>query len=88
MYLRSTLFLCFVLSTAPFGTGGNSESVFHVDKTVGTIIIAKPLDAEQQFFYNLTVQATDGTKTAFTQVPHSFPSSFTYDLIALKRHLC
>uniref|UniRef100_A0A674PRB3 FAT atypical cadherin 3a n=1 Tax=Takifugu rubripes TaxID=31033 RepID=A0A674PRB3_TAKRU len=49
-------------------TGGNSDSVFHVDKTVGTIIIAKPLDAEQQPSYSLTVQATDGTKTAHTQV--------------------
>lgn len=48
--------------------------MFHVDKTVGTIIIAKPLDAEQQSFYNLTVQATDGTRTTFTQVPHSCPA--------------
>ncbi|XP_026152475.1 protocadherin Fat 3a isoform X3 [Mastacembelus armatus] len=49
-------------------TGGNSESVFDVEKAVGTIIIAKPLDAEQRSFYNLTVQATDGTNTAYTQV--------------------
>uniref|UniRef100_A0A4W6CNK6 FAT atypical cadherin 3a n=1 Tax=Lates calcarifer TaxID=8187 RepID=A0A4W6CNK6_LATCA len=49
-------------------TGGNSDSVFDVEKAVGTIIIAKPLDAEQRSFYNLTVQATDGTNTAYTQV--------------------
>ncbi|XP_042342086.1 protocadherin Fat 3-like [Plectropomus leopardus] len=49
-------------------TGGNSNSVFDVEKAVGTIIIAKPLDAEQRSFYNLTVQATDGTNTAYTQV--------------------
>ncbi|XP_054868346.1 protocadherin Fat 3a isoform X5 [Amphiprion ocellaris] len=49
-------------------TGGNSDSVFDVEKAVGTIIIAKPLDAEQRSFYNLTVQATDGTNTANTQV--------------------
>ncbi|XP_034721899.1 protocadherin Fat 3a isoform X4 [Etheostoma cragini] len=47
---------------------GNSDSVFDVEKAVGTIIIAKPLDAEQRSFYNLTVQATDGTNTAYTQV--------------------
>ncbi|KAF3692560.1 Protocadherin Fat 3 FAT tumor suppressor -like protein 3 Precursor [Channa argus] len=49
-------------------TGGNNDSVFDVEKAVGTIIIAKPLDAEQRSFYNLTVQATDGTNTAQTQV--------------------
>ncbi|XP_047195466.1 protocadherin Fat 3a isoform X5 [Hippoglossus stenolepis] len=49
-------------------TGGNSDSVFDVEKSVGTIIIAKPLDAEQRSFFNLTVQATDGTNIAYTQV--------------------
>ncbi|XP_053279440.1 protocadherin Fat 3a [Pleuronectes platessa] len=49
-------------------TGGNSDSVFDVEKSVGTIIIAKPLDAEQRSFFNLTVQATDGTNNAYTQV--------------------
>ncbi|XP_076590808.1 protocadherin Fat 3-like isoform X6 [Chaetodon auriga] len=49
-------------------TGGNSDSVFDIEKAVGTIIIAKPLDAEQRSLYNLTVQATDGTNTAYTQV--------------------
>lgn len=48
--------------------GGNSDSVFDVEKAVGTIIIAKPLDAEQYSFYNLTLHATDGTNTAYTQV--------------------
>ncbi|XP_076590813.1 protocadherin Fat 3-like isoform X11 [Chaetodon auriga] len=48
--------------------GGNSDSVFDIEKAVGTIIIAKPLDAEQRSLYNLTVQATDGTNTAYTQV--------------------
>ncbi|XP_068174232.1 protocadherin Fat 3-like [Antennarius striatus] len=48
--------------------GGDSSSVFDVEKSVGTIIIAKPLDAEQCSFYNLTVQVTDGTNTAYTQV--------------------
>ncbi|XP_055370186.1 protocadherin Fat 3a isoform X5 [Betta splendens] len=48
--------------------GGNSDSVFDVEKAVGTIIIARPLDAEQRSFYNLTVQATDGTNFVYTQV--------------------
>lgn len=52
-------------------SGGNTDSVFDVEKAVGTIIIAKPLDAEQHSFYNLTVQATDGSNTAYTQVQHN-----------------
>ncbi|XP_062869869.1 protocadherin Fat 3 [Trichomycterus rosablanca] len=39
-----------------------------VQKGMGTIMLAKPLDAETQSFYNLTVQVTDGTNTATTQV--------------------
>nr|XP_061797030.1 protocadherin Fat 3-like isoform X4 [Nerophis lumbriciformis] len=49
-------------------TGGNTDSVFDVEKAMGTIIIARPLDAEQRSFYNLTVQATDGINIAYTQV--------------------
>ncbi|XP_061537153.1 protocadherin Fat 3a isoform X3 [Phycodurus eques] len=48
--------------------GGNTDSVFDVEKAMGTIIIARPLDAEQRSFYNLTVQATDGINIAYTQV--------------------
>ncbi|XP_077421706.1 protocadherin Fat 3a isoform X1 [Vanacampus margaritifer] len=48
--------------------GGNTDSVFDVEKAMGTIIIARPLDAEQRSFYNLTVQATDGVNIAYTQV--------------------
>ncbi|TRY60847.1 hypothetical protein DNTS_021639 [Danionella cerebrum] len=49
-------------------TGGDVESVFDVEKGVGTIVIAKPLDAEQRSFYNLTVEVTDGNTVAYTQV--------------------
>uniref|UniRef100_A0A3Q2XS24 FAT atypical cadherin 3a n=1 Tax=Hippocampus comes TaxID=109280 RepID=A0A3Q2XS24_HIPCM len=49
-------------------TGGNTDSVFDVEKAMGTIIIARPLDAEQRSFYNLTVQAADGINVAYTQV--------------------
>uniref|UniRef100_A0A8C7JFP6 FAT atypical cadherin 3a n=1 Tax=Oncorhynchus kisutch TaxID=8019 RepID=A0A8C7JFP6_ONCKI len=49
-------------------TGGNTDSLFDIEKGVGTIIIAKPLDAEQRSFYNMTVEVTDGTNSAATQV--------------------
>ncbi|XP_016104917.1 protocadherin Fat 3-like isoform X2 [Sinocyclocheilus grahami] len=48
--------------------GGDVDSMFGVEKGVGTIVIAKPLDAEQRSFYNLTVEVTDGTNIAYTQV--------------------
>lgn len=62
----------YLLPTFLFGEGGNSDSVFEVEKTAATIIIAKPLDAEQCSFYNLTVLATDGTNTAYVQVTSYF----------------
>lgn len=49
-------------------SGGNSDSPFDVDKGTGTIIVARPLDAEQKSNYNLTVEATDGTTAILTQV--------------------
>ncbi|KAJ8383464.1 hypothetical protein AAFF_G00220600 [Aldrovandia affinis] len=49
-------------------TGGNHDSRFDVGKGRGTIIVARPLDAEQKSNYNLTVEATDGTKSISTQV--------------------
>ncbi|XP_048032620.1 protocadherin Fat 1 isoform X2 [Megalobrama amblycephala] len=48
--------------------GGNIDSRFDVDKASGTIIIAGALDAEWQSNYNLTVEATDGTRSISTQV--------------------
>ncbi|TRY88066.1 hypothetical protein DNTS_000045, partial [Danionella cerebrum] len=44
-------------------TGGNSDSRFEVGKASGTIIVAQALDAEQKSHYNLTVNATDGTRS-------------------------
>ncbi|XP_041081573.1 protocadherin Fat 1-like isoform X3 [Polyodon spathula] len=49
-------------------TGGNYNSRFDVGKGSGTIIVARPLDAEQKSNYNLTVEATDGMKSISTQV--------------------
>lgn len=39
-----------------------------MDKGSGTIVVARPLDTEQKSNYNLTVEATDGTRTIGTQV--------------------
>lgn len=49
-------------------TGGNYDSRFDVGKASGTLIVARPLDDEQKSNYNLTVEATDGTRTVSTQV--------------------
>ncbi|KAM4809573.1 LOW QUALITY PROTEIN: protocadherin Fat 1 [Rhinophrynus dorsalis] len=64
-----------VITTEPLGsplwfeiTGGNHDRRFDVDKGTGTIIVARPLDAEQKSNYNLTVEATDGTRSISTQV--------------------
>lgn len=59
---------CFYFFWSQFKLGGNYDSHFDVDKGTGTIIVAKPLDAEQKSNYNLTVEATDGTTTILTQV--------------------
>ncbi|XP_038610870.1 protocadherin Fat 1 [Tachyglossus aculeatus] len=48
--------------------GGDAESRFDVDKSTGTVIVARPLDAEKKSLYNLTVEATDGTTTIAVQV--------------------
>ncbi|TSN95695.1 Protocadherin Fat 1 [Bagarius yarrelli] len=48
--------------------GGNSDSRFDVGKASGTLMVARPLDAEQKSSYNLTLEATDGTNTVSTQV--------------------
>ncbi|MBN3316900.1 FAT3 protein, partial [Atractosteus spatula] len=48
--------------------GGNYDSIFDIEKGVGTIVIAKPLDAEHKSLYNMTVEVTDGTNAASTQV--------------------
>lgn len=60
-------------------TGGNSDSQFDADRASGTIVIAGALDAERQSNYNLTVKATDGTRSISTQV---FVFNGTYKEIA------
>lgn len=60
--------------------GGNYDSSFDAEKGVGTIVIAKPLDAEQRSIYNMTVEVTDGTNVATTQVEYHLPflTSFSF----------
>lgn len=41
---------------------------FDLQVGVGTLVVAKPLDAEVQSMYNMTVQVTDGTNFATAQV--------------------
>uniref|UniRef100_A0A8C2JQ89 FAT atypical cadherin 1b n=1 Tax=Cyprinus carpio TaxID=7962 RepID=A0A8C2JQ89_CYPCA len=48
--------------------GGNADRRFDMERASGTIIIAGALDAERQSNYNLTVEATDGTRSISTQV--------------------
>ncbi|XP_075923658.1 protocadherin Fat 1-like isoform X2 [Petromyzon marinus] len=48
--------------------GGNVDSRFDVERGTGTLVVAKPLDAEQKSHYNLTVEVTDGTRTLVTQI--------------------
>lgn len=47
---------------------------FDLQVGVGTLIVAKPLDAEVQSVYNMTVQVTDGTNFATTQVSTHAPA--------------
>uniref|UniRef100_A0A8C1GP78 FAT atypical cadherin 3b n=1 Tax=Cyprinus carpio TaxID=7962 RepID=A0A8C1GP78_CYPCA len=47
---------------------GNYDGPFDIQRGMGTIVIARPLDAETQSLYNMTVQVTDGTNTASTQI--------------------
>uniref|UniRef100_A0A8C2GNL9 FAT atypical cadherin 3b n=1 Tax=Cyprinus carpio TaxID=7962 RepID=A0A8C2GNL9_CYPCA len=47
---------------------GNYDGPFDIQRGMGTIVIARPLDAETQSLYNMTVQVTDGTSTASTQI--------------------
>ncbi|XP_057676860.1 protocadherin Fat 3 isoform X2 [Corythoichthys intestinalis] len=47
---------------------GSFDMQYDLQVGVGTLVVAKPLDAEVQAFYNMTVQVTDGTSVATTQV--------------------
>lgn len=57
--------MCFPLTTRP---GGDKDMDFDIEKTTGSIVIAKPLDTRRRSSYNLTVEVTDGSHTIDTQV--------------------
>ncbi|KAM9846402.1 protocadherin Fat 3 [Aulostomus maculatus] len=47
---------------------GSFDMQFDLQVGVGTLVVAKPLDAEVQSVYNMTIQVTDGTNIATAQV--------------------
>ncbi|XP_045895570.1 protocadherin Fat 3 isoform X2 [Micropterus dolomieu] len=47
---------------------GSFDMQFDLQVGVGTLVVAKPLDAELQSVYNMTIQVTDGTNFATAQV--------------------
>ncbi|KAF6280643.1 FAT atypical cadherin 2 [Rhinolophus ferrumequinum] len=49
-------------------SGGDQDMDFDIEKTTGSIVIAKPLDTRRRLSYNLTVEVTDGSHTIATQV--------------------
>uniref|UniRef100_A0A3Q3LMC7 Protocadherin Fat 3-like n=1 Tax=Mastacembelus armatus TaxID=205130 RepID=A0A3Q3LMC7_9TELE len=51
-----------------FNIIGSFDMQFDLQVGVGTLVVAKPLDAEVQSVYNMTVQMTDGTNFASAQV--------------------
>jgi hypothetical protein len=69
-------------------TDGNEQDVFGIDQTTGQIWLQKQLDRESVAFYNLTIKAGDGQKTATAYVsviindvndnfPHFSPSLYS-----------
>uniref|UniRef100_A0A672H9K0 FAT atypical cadherin 3b n=1 Tax=Salarias fasciatus TaxID=181472 RepID=A0A672H9K0_SALFA len=51
-----------------FNIIGSFDMQFDLQVGVGTLVVAKPLDAEVQSVYNMTIQVTDGTNFATAQV--------------------
>ncbi|XP_069366544.1 protocadherin Fat 3 [Paralichthys olivaceus] len=47
---------------------GSFDMQYDLQVGVGTLVVAKPLDAEVQSVYNMTIQVTDGTSFATAQV--------------------
>ncbi|KAK5858538.1 hypothetical protein PBY51_002671 [Eleginops maclovinus] len=47
---------------------GSFDMQYDLQVGVGTLVVAKPLDAEVQSVYNMTIQVTDGTNFATAQV--------------------
>lgn len=52
----------------PLVPGGDDDMDFDIEKSTGSMVIARPLDARKKSSYNLTVEVTDGSSTIKTQV--------------------
>uniref|UniRef100_A0A8D0KTB8 FAT atypical cadherin 2 n=1 Tax=Strix occidentalis caurina TaxID=311401 RepID=A0A8D0KTB8_STROC len=48
-------------------TGGDDDMDFDIEKSTGSMVIARALDARKKSSYNLTVEVTDGSTTIKTQ---------------------
>lgn len=61
---------CFPISFSHLSltTGGDDDMDFDIEKSTGSMVIARPLDARKKSSYNLTVEVTDGSTTIKTQV--------------------
>lgn len=51
-----------------FIPGGDDDMDFDIEKSTGSMVIARALDARKKSSYNLTVEVTDGSTTIKTQV--------------------
>lgn len=49
-------------------SGGDDDMDFDIEKSTGSMVIARALDARKKSSYNLTVEVTDGSTTIKTQV--------------------
>uniref|UniRef100_A0A670Z7Q3 FAT atypical cadherin 2 n=1 Tax=Pseudonaja textilis TaxID=8673 RepID=A0A670Z7Q3_PSETE len=49
-------------------TGGDDAMNFDIEKSTGSIVIARTLDAKERSNYNLTIEVTDGSSIIKTQV--------------------
>ncbi|XP_022539774.2 protocadherin Fat 2 [Astyanax mexicanus] len=47
--------------------GGDEDQDFYIEKNLGSIVIARRLDAAKRSNYNLTISVTDGSQTITTQ---------------------
>lgn len=56
----------------PYFLGGDEDKDFDIQRNVGTISIARKLNAACRSNYNLTVEVTDGHRSATTQVRKYF----------------
>lgn len=64
--------MCVCVRVSACAIPGSFDMQFDLQVGVGTLVVAKPLDAEVQSVFNMTVQVTDGTNFATAQVYAQF----------------